>query len=141
KLYPGSSITKPVKTSVGKMGMMICYDLRFPEMSRILASSGSDVLVIPSAWVKGKMKEEHWLTINKTRAIENGCYVISPDQVGNIYCGRSVVVDPYGKILLDMKKKEGIGIVDISLDEVKQVRQKLPLLQNRRTDIYTNLKI
>ena len=141
KLYPGSSITKPTKTSVGKMGMMICYDLRFPEMSRILASSGSEILVVPSAWVKGKMKEEHWLTINKTRAIENGCYVISPDQVGNIYCGRSVVVDPYGKILLDMKKKEGIGIVDISLDEVKQVRQKLPLLQNRRTDIYTNLKI
>ena len=121
--------------------MMICYDLRFPEMSRILALSGSEILVVPSAWVKGKMKEEHWLTINKTRAIENGCYVISPDQVGNIYCGRSVVVDPYGKILLDMKKKEGIGIVDISLDEVKQVRQKLPLLQNRRTDIYTNLKI
>ena len=141
KLYPGSSIAKPVKTSVGKMGMMICYDLRFPEMSRILASSGSEILVIPSAWVKGKMKEEHWLTINKTRAIENGCYVISPDQVGNIYCGRSVVVDPYGKILLDMKKKEGIGIVDISLDEVKQVRKKLPLLQNRRTDIYTNFKI
>ena len=141
KLYPGSSITKPVKTSVGKMGMMICYDLRFPEMSRILASSGSEILVVPSAWVQGKMKEEHWITINKTRAIENGCYVISPDQVGNIYCGRSVIVDPYGKILLDMKKKEGIGIVDISLDEIKQVRQKLPLLRNRRTDIYTNLKI
>lgn len=141
KLYSGSSITKPVKTSAGKMGMMICYDLRFPEMSRMLASSGSEILVVPSAWVKGKMKEEHWITINKTRAIENGCYVISPDQVGNIYCGRSLVVDPYGKILLDMKKKEGIGIVDISLDEIKQVRQKLPLLRNRRTDIYTNLKI
>jgi predicted amidohydrolase len=141
KLYPGSSISKPVKTSVGKMGMMICYDLRFPEMSRILASSGSEVLVVPSAWVKGKMKEEHWLTINKARAIENGCYVISPDQVGNIYCGRSVVVDPYGKILLDMKKREGIGIVDISLDEVDKVRQRLPLLQNRRTDIYKDLKI
>lgn len=141
KLYPGSSIAKPVRTSAGKMGMMICYDLRFPEMSRMLASSGSEILVVPSAWVKGKMKEEHWITINKTRAIENGCYVISPDQVGNIYCGRSIVVDPYGKILLDMKKREGIGIVDISLDEIKQVRQKLPLLQNRRTDIYTNLKI
>lgn len=141
KLYPGSSIAKPVRTSAGKMGMMICYDLRFPEMSRMLASSGSEILVVPSAWVKGKMKEEHWITINKTRAIENGCYVISPDQVGNIYCGRSIVVDPYGKILLDMKKKEGIGIVDISLDEIKQVRQKLPLLRNRRTDIYANLKI
>lgn len=141
KLYPGSSITKPIKTTVGKLGMMICYDLRFPEMSRILASSGSEILVVPSAWVQGKMKEEHWITINKTRAIENGCYVVSPDQVGNIYCGRSLIVDPYGKILLDMKKREGIGIVNISLDEVKQIRRKLPLLQNRRTDIYTNLKI
>ncbi len=141
KLYPGSSITNPIKTSIGKMGMMICYDIRFPEMSRILASSGSEILVIPSAWVKGKGKEEHWITINKTRAIENGCYVISPDQVGNIYCGRSLVVDPFGKILLDMKKREGIGLVNISLGVVHQVRKKLPLLQNRRTDIYTNLKI
>jgi predicted amidohydrolase len=141
KLYPGSSIAKPIKTTVGKLGMMICYDLRFPEMSRILASSGSEILVVPSAWVKGKMKEEHWITINKTRAIENGCYVVSPDQVGNIYCGRSLIVDPFGKILLDMKKREGIGIINISLDEVRQIRKKLPLLQNRRTDIYTDLKI
>ncbi len=141
KLYPGSSITKPMKTIAGKMGMMICYDIRFPEMSRMLASSGSEILVIPSAWVKGPMKEEHWLTINKTRAIENGCYVISPDQVGNIYCGRSLVIDPYGKILLDMKEKEGIGFADISLDKVQLVRKKLPLLRNRRTDIYTDLTI
>jgi len=141
KLYPGSSIAKPVLTSIGKLGLMICYDLRFPEMARVLASSGSEILVVPSAWVKGTMKEEHWLTINKTRAIENGCYVIAPDQVGNIYCGRSLVVDPFGKILLDMKKKEGIRTVDISLNQVQQVRKRLPLLQNRRIDIYANLKI
>jgi len=141
KLYPGSKITKPITTTIGKVGMMICYDLRFPEMSRTLASSGSEFLIVPSAWVKGHMKEEHWLTMNRTRAIENGCYVIAPDQVGNIYCGRSLIVDPYGKILLDMKKKEGIGIVDVSLDLVKQIRKKLPLLQNRRTDIYTNFRI
>ena len=140
KLHPGSTIAKPVKTTIGKMGMMICYDLRFPEMSRTLASSGSEFLVVPSAWVKGEMKEEHWLTINRTRAIENGCYVIAPDQVGNIYCGRSLVIDPYGKILLDMKKKEGIGIVDVSLDRIKNVRKNLPLLKNRRTDIYTDFK-
>ena len=140
KMTSGSKITKPVKTSIGKVGMMICYDLRFPEMSRSLAASGSEVLVAPSAWVKGDMKEEHWLTINKTRAIENGCYVIAPDQVGNIYCGRSVVVDPYGKILLDMKKKQGIGYVNIELKKIKQIRKVLPLLKNRRTDVYTNLK-
>lgn len=140
KLYPGSQISKPIKTSLGTIGMMICYDLRFPEMSRTLASAGSEFLVVPSAWVKGEMKEEHWVNINRTRAIENGCYVIAPDQVGHIYCGRSLVVDPYGKILLDMKKKEGIGIVDVSLERIKQVREKLPLLKNRRTDIYTNFK-
>ena len=140
KMTSGSKITKPVVTSIGKVGMMICYDLRFPEMSRSLAASGSEVLVAPSAWVKGDMKEEHWLTINKARAIENGCYVIAPDQVGNIYCGRSIVVDPYGKILLDMKKKQGIGYVNIELKKIKQIRKVLPLLKNRRTDVYTNLK-
>ena len=141
KMTSGSSISKPVMTSIGKIGMMICYDLRFPEMSRTLAASGSEILVAPSAWVKGDMKEEHWITINKTRAIENGCYVIAPDQVGNIYCGRSVVVDPYGKILLDMKKKEGLGYVNIELKKVKQIREVLPLLKNRRTDIYSTLKL
>ena len=141
KMTSGSKIAKPVKTSLGKIGMMICYDLRFPEMSRSLAAAGSQVLIAPSAWVKGYMKEEHWITINKARAIENGCYVIAPDQVGNIYCGRSLVVDPFGKILLDMKKKQGIGFVDIDLNKVKQTRKVLPLLKNRRTDIYPTLKV
>jgi len=86
------------------------------------------------------MKEEHWITINKTRAIENGCYMIAPDQVGNIYCGRSIVVDPYGKILLDMKKKQGIGYVNIELKKIKQIRRILPLLKNRRSNVYTTLK-
>jgi len=141
KMTSGSKIVKPVDTSIGKIGMMICYDLRFPEMSRSLAVAGAEVLVAPSAWVKGKMKEEHWITINKTRAIENGCYMIAPDQVGNIYCGRSLVVDPYGKILLDMKKRQGISFVNIDLNNVKQTRKVLPLLKNRRTDIYPILKI
>ena len=140
KMIPGSKIAKPVATSIGKIGMMICYDLRFPEMSRALALAGSEVLIAPSAWVKGPMKEEHWITINKTRAIENGCYVIAPDQVGNIYCGRSLVVDPYGKVLLDMKKKQGISFVDIDLKKVKETRKVLPLLKNRRADTYSTLK-
>ena len=141
KMIPGSKITKPIGTSIGKIGMMICYDLRFPEMSRALALAGSEVLIVPSAWVKGPMKEEHWITINKTRAIENGCYVIAPDQVGNIYCGRSLVVDPYGKVLVDMKKKQGISFVDIDLKKVKEIRKVLPLLKNRRADTYSTLKV
>ena len=140
KMAPGSKIESPIKTSIGKLGMLICYDLRFPEISRALVTAGSEILVAPSAWVKGKMKEEHWITINKTRAIENGCYIIAPDQVGNIYCGRSIAVDPYGKILLDMKKRQGIGIVNISLDKVHQTRKALPLLKNRRPEIYSKFR-
>ena len=137
KMVSGSKITKPVSTSIGKIGMMICYDLRFPEMARSLAIAGSEILVAPSAWVQGNMKEDHWITINKTRAIENGCYVVAPDHVGNIYCGRSLVIDPYGKILLDMKKKQGIGYVTIDLDKVKQTRKTLPLLKNRKPTVYS----
>jgi len=140
KLVAGTKITLPAKTKIGTLGMLICYDLRFPEIARILALAGSEILVVPSAWVKGPAKEEHWLTFNKTRAIENGCYIIAPDQVGNIYCGRSIVVDPFGKILLDMKKRQGIGIVDISLHNVHKTRKKLPLLKNRKSKIYSNFK-
>jgi predicted amidohydrolase len=136
KLMPGMGIEKPTKTRVGSVGLMICYDLRFPEMSRILAMKGADILAIPSAWVQGKMKEEHWQTMIRARAIENGLYVVAPDQVGNIYCGRSMVVDPFGVVLTDMGKREGIEIVDIDWSRIRQVRKSLPLLKNRRSDIY-----
>ena len=136
---PGSKLVS-VNLPWGRLGLSICFDLRFPEIARGLALAGSEILVVPSAWVKGPAKEEHWLTFNKTRAIENGCYVIAPDQVGNIYCGRSMVVDPFGKILLDMKKRQGIGIVNISLQNVRKTRKKLPLLKNRRPKIYSKFK-
>ena len=139
KMIPGSKIAKPVATSIGKIGMMICYDLRFPEMSRALALAGSEVLIAPSAWVKGPMKEEHWITINKTRAIENGCYVIAPAQVGNIYCGRSLVM--FQEIPMKILKKQGISFVNIDLKKVKEIRKVLPLLKNRRADTYSTLKV
>ena len=74
-------------------------------------------------------------------AIENGCYVIAPDHLGHIYSGRSLVVDPYGRILLDMKKRQGIGYVNISISDVRNTRKKLPLLKNRRTDLYSNFRL
>jgi len=141
KMLAGKTIPLPTKTSVGKLGMIICYDLRFPELSRALASSGSEILIVPSAWVNGPMKEEHWFTLNKSRAMENGCYVIAPDHLGHIYIGRSLAVDPYGRILLDMKKRQGIGYVNISISVVKDTRKKLPLLKNRRTDLYSNFRL
>lgn len=136
KLMPGKKITKPAKTAAGSVGLLICYDLRFPELSRILTVKGADVLVAPSAWVAGEMKEEHWQTMVKARAIENGSYVVAPDQLGNIYCGRSMAVDPFGVVLVDMGQREGVEVIDIDKSRVKKIRQSLPLLKNRRTDVY-----
>ncbi len=136
KLASGNKIIQPFRTPVGKVGLMICYDIRFPEMSRILALAGAEILAIPSAWVQGVMKEEHWQIMLKARAIENGCYVIAPDQVGNIFCGRSMVIDPFGITLLDMGAKEGMEIIEIDRNRIKSVRKSLPLLSNRRIDAY-----
>ena len=105
---------------------MICYDIRFPEMSRILAGYGADVLIVPSAWVHGILKEEHWQTMLKARAIENGSFVIAPDQVGNIYTGRSMIIDPFGVVLLDMGNREGMEIVEIDISRVRDVIASLP---------------
>ena len=138
KLVGGDKIERPVKVGIGKIGLEICYDIRFPEMSRILTLDGADVLAIPSGWVQGIMKEEHWQIMLKARAIENGCYVIAPDQVGNIFSGRSMVIDPYGITLLDMGSKEGVEVDEIARDRVESVRKTLPLLKNRRTDVYAD---
>ena len=136
KLVPGKSIARPAKTGAGNVGLLICYDLRFPELSRILTLKGADVLVAPSAWVAGEMKEEHWETMVKARAIENGSYVVAPAQQGNIYCGRSMAVDPFGVVLVDMGQREGLEVVDIDRSRVQEIRKSLPLLKNRRTDVY-----
>jgi deaminated glutathione amidase len=138
RMMAGNIIEKPVKTLVGNIGLMICYDIRFPEMSRILTVKGANVLVLPSAWVHGVMKEEHWQTLLKARAIENGLYIIAPDQVGNIFSGRSMAVDPFGVVLLDMGNREGMEVVEIDKSRVQKVRELLPLLKNRRTDVYGN---
>jgi predicted amidohydrolase len=137
KMIPGNSIEKPVKTSAGNIGLMICYDIRFPEVSRILAINGADILAVPSAWVHGIMKEEHWQTILKARAIENGSYVVAPDQVGHIFSGRSMVVDPFGIVTLDMGNREGMEVIEIDKSRIQRARESLPLLKNRRTDVYS----
>jgi predicted amidohydrolase len=137
KFVPGDEIAPPVITDMGQYGIMICYDLRFPELSRILTLMGANVLLAPSGWVQGEMKVEHWHTMVRARALENGCYVIAPDQVGNIYIGHSMVVDPFGKIVVDMKDEEGLALTDLDLTSVTEIRDKLPLLKNRRVDIYS----
>jgi deaminated glutathione amidase len=138
KFLAGKELARPFNSAAGAIGMMICYDLRFPELSRLLTLMGAEVLVSPSGWVQGDMKIEHWQTMVRARALENGCYVIAPDQVGNIYIGHSMVVDPFGRVLVDMGERQGLEIVDLDLTMVGQVREKLPLIKNRRADIYGN---
>jgi predicted amidohydrolase len=136
KFAAGTELTPLIETDIGRIGMMICYDLRFPELSRLLTLMGAEILVSPSGWVQGDMKVEHWQTMVRARALENGCYVIAPDQVGNIYIGHSMIVDPFGRVVIDMAEREGLDIVELDLSVVGEVREKLPLLKNRRADIY-----
>jgi deaminated glutathione amidase len=136
KFLAGDNIAPLVANGDGQFGTMICYDLRFPEMARILALAGANVMIAPSGWVQGDLKVEHWQTMIKARALENGCFVIAPNQVGNTYTGHSMAVDPLGRVLADMGERQGLEIVELDLTLVDQTRQKLPLLKNRRMDIY-----
>ncbi len=136
KLLAGNNIFTPVDSPLGKMGVLICYDLRFPELSRIMAIGGARSLIAPSGWVQGTMKEDHWLTMCKARSIENGVYLIAPNQVGNIFCGRSLIIDPFGIVVLDMGNREDMEIIDLNIKRIDSVRNDLPLLKNRRTDLY-----
>ncbi len=82
KFHPGTDIAAPVMCADAHCAMMICYDLRFPEMARMLTLGGAEILFAPSGWVQGEMKLDHWQTMIKARALENGCYVIAPNQTG-----------------------------------------------------------
>lgn len=136
KFAPGDDVSQPVTMATGRFGVMICYDLRFPEMARMLALAGANILLAPSGWVQGDLKIDHWQTMIRARALENGCYVIAPDQVGNIYIGHSMIADPLGRTLLDMGEREGMEVIDIDPASTQDVRTRLPLLENRREDIY-----
>ncbi len=138
KFLAGDEVAPLVTSGDGRFGVMICYDLRFPEMARMLALAGANVMIAPSGWVEGDLKVEHWQTMIKARALENGCYVIAPNQVGNIYTGHSMAVDPLGRTLADLGEKEGLAVVDLDLSLVADVREKLPLLKNRRADVYAH---
>ncbi len=136
KFHPGDAVAPLVKSGECRSRHDDLLRLRFPEMARMLALEGANVLVAPSGWVQGDLKVEHWQTMIKARALENGSYVIAPGQVGNIYIGHSMVVDPLGRTLVDLGEKEGLEVIELNLNLVKETREKLPLLKNRRTDIY-----
>ncbi|CUR55644.1 Nitrilase/cyanide hydratase and apolipoprotein N-acyltransferase [metagenome] len=131
-LSPGA--LSPVTFALGDVtvGLMTCYDLRFPELSRRLVDLGADVLVVPSAWVAGPRKVDHWLTLARARAIENTVYVVAAGQCGPRYSGHSVVVDPLGDILVEGGEDPVVLTAELDLARVREARETNPSLANRR---------
>lgn len=115
-----------------RIGLMTCYDLRFPEHGRALVDAGADVLVIPAAWVRGPLKEDHWETLLRARAIENTVYVAAAAQCGRKYCGRTMLVDPLGVPVAGLGEAEGAMTGTVSRDRIAQVRATNPALTHRR---------
>ena len=125
---------EPVVARVGdfRVGLMTCYDLRFPELARSLSSVGVDVLVIPAAWVAGPGKVMHWQTLLRARAIENVCWVVAAAQPGPRYSGHSMVVSPTGEVVVEAGEGEEVLAATLDLDAVRQARNLNPSLANRR---------
>jgi len=127
---PGELLVLPVADLV--VGVLTCYDLRFPELTRRLVDHGATLLAVPSAWVAGPLKEDHWLTLARARAIENTCYLAGAGQGPPDFAGRSLVVDPMGVVVAQCGEVDGIAVTGASTARVAEVRAKLPSLEHRR---------
>jgi predicted amidohydrolase len=136
RFEPGANIEGAFSTRLARMGMMTCYELRFPEMARILALQGAELIVVPTAWVAGRMKEDHLHILARARALENTVFLAVASQTGRMFTGRSLVVDPFGVSICDAGDEEGIVTAEIDLDRVKRVRKILPSLRHIRNDVY-----
>jgi predicted amidohydrolase len=116
-------------------GVATCYDLRFPELWRALSDCGVNAFVLPAAWVAGPLKGHQWVTMCRARAIENTSYVIAAAQPPPVYTGQSLVLDPMGVELARLGEDQGIATAEISSDCVASVREKLPVLEQRRYEV------
>jgi predicted amidohydrolase len=114
------------------VGLQTCYDLRFPEVSRRLVDAGVDLVLVPSEWVRGPLKEHHWRTLIIARALENTIYVAAADHTPPIGVGNSMIVDPMGVVLASSGEAVDIAVATISPDRVAATRQVNPALQLRR---------
>ena len=127
-----------VDTPFGKLGMAICYDLRFPELFRAMADVGMEICVLPSAFTN-LTGRAHWESLLRARAIENLCYMIAPDQGGYHKNGRetygdSMIVDPWGVVLNRLPHGTGVVVSDVDLEKLRKTRQNFPALKHKRLD-------
>lgn len=132
RLVAGGSERVIVPVGEHRLGLLTCYDLRFPELTRALADDGADVLVVPAAWMRGPLKEDHWSTLLRARAIENTCYVAAAAQSPPAYCGRSMLVDPMGVVVASLGEEPGSCVGEVDTSRVEAVRQRNPTLAHRR---------
>ena len=124
----------------GKVGLSICYDLRFPYLYRMLAQAGATMLTVPAAFTYATGKA-HWHTLLKARAIENGAYVFAPGQVGDHRNGRktfgsSLIIDPWGEVIADAGDKVGVIVADIDLSKVSEARNRIASLTHDKKCCY-----
>ncbi len=135
---PGDEIVT-MQTELGHLGMAICYDLRFPEQFRLMALAGAQVIFLPSCFSLTTGKD-HWEPLLRARAIENGVYIVAPNQIGkksNMTAnGKSMVIDPWGDVIARASDRPGSFLAEIDLDYVDAVRRQIPSLENRRRDLY-----
>ena len=140
--YDESATVKAGDTAVvasmpwAKLGMTVCYDLRFPHLYQQLADAGADILSVPSAFTRTTGRA-HWHVLLRARAIETGCFVIAPGQYGvrpwgRATYGHSLIVDPWGEVLADGGDGEGFVCADIDISTVASARRRIPCLQHRR---------
>lgn len=115
-----------------KVGLMTCYDLRFPEMALSLALAGADVLVLPAAWLRGPNKEMHWSTLLAARALDTTCYVVASGECGNKNIGHSRIVDPLGVVIAAANQQPTLIYAELESQYLTEVRAMLPVLKNRR---------
>ena len=136
RVEPGRQLFDPIASPWGRIGLFVCYELRFPEVARDQVAKGAEILIVPSGWVRGPLKEDHWEHLVVTRALENTVFVLACDQVSDYYCGQSVVVDPMGVKLAQAGEEPSLVVTTIDTDRIDAVRKKLPSLGHRRPELY-----
>jgi predicted amidohydrolase len=117
------------------VGVMTCYDIRFPELARALVDDGATLLAVPSAWVAGVRKPEQFRTLASARAIENVCYVAGAVQTPPSYTGESCVIEPFGGVLAELGTEPGAVVAEIDPKRVAECRAKMPSLSHRRWQV------
>ncbi|EKR7186133.1 deaminated glutathione amidase [Escherichia coli] len=128
----GNEIAPLLEVEGMKVGLMTCYDLRFPELALAQALQGAEILVLPAAWVRGPLKEHHWSTLLAARALDTTCYMVAAGESGNKNIGQSRIIDPFGVTIAAASEMPALIMAEVTPERVRQVRAQLPVLNNRR---------